>query len=942
MTRNARPYLTMQDMRAVTPGLIGYMQKQALDRINQTIDEFYDQTHSLALRSLFHRLYDTEHLQRSEIAQLFALIEPAVQFDIEQRLLKNRVATVLSDISYLLDGKIQLDYLVPTFDKYKDALMRYMLSYVKSNGITHDFRSMIYVLTKLNISWPELEIMHKSSQSLNEGTYQPNPDTMISMIKTYAGRPGIGPLMSSLFTYKNIGGDMAAIEADAKNTILPVLQKPVRSKNFQALYGYLSQSAVLFDWPELHNIKLSMIPVMLRELEIYTEKPGYADSATYAAHMITMMRGKPNVLDEAKPQLASVINQKKPTIMKDLLTLFKYGNVGPVTSAIYDYRSVGIEWPEFAAIEKSAAVGRKPAPLAEAASLDAPLKHANDNISRLVNSDIMEGINQMSAEEIIAEYHYYPLIMISKLGDHGYTVANPAVATAIDSVKHRLIETMLMLVKDGYHKNIPASIGPIKRLGVNWPELDIIEKSAKLITNTKVVETMRLDLKDQQTAIKKTKPLAEAASPDRLLNYAEKNIKQLVKGNVESFYHLILGLEKLAKGKTDAETNALTLPVLFKHKAAIIDHVDSLVNGKTPEQNINGLFAIQLLKRLGVTWPELRQFIDTRAVDIVKHGLTNYSLTTGLDIMKTVDALGIPKSSIEAGIKAVGKRILDDINSMLDENAVQVGIENRFRLFKRFGINYKMKSGPLKTKMLNRLNTVLSQQGLTPGSVGLIELITNYSADIAATMQEIAALMQKHKTPVVKRLLQDFKNDNTYNLDDYLKTLKQLKLDWPELDIIIKSTRSGLNESLDAITANNAMTVLFRILRVNWQAPKVWERKAYEQFIEDHKQQILDHFRHQAETVWPKDNDLSISTDIFMAMGLQFNGKDWPELKEIFEQNREPIIRQLLKTVKFHQGVNLYAKDILMTLLAMGFKWPELEVLKRSMNSTQRGSIDHG
>jgi hypothetical protein len=800
MTSNARPYLTMQDMRVVTPGLIGYMQKQALDRINQTIDEFYDQTHSLALRSLFHRLYDTEHLQRSEIAQLFALLEPAVQFDIEQRLLKNRVATVLSDILYLLDGKVQLEYLVPTLNKYKDAVMRYMLSYVKSNGITPDFGSMIYVLTKLNISWPELAIMNKSSQSLNEGTYQPNPDTMISMIKTYAGRPGIGPLMSSLFTYKNIGGDMAAIEADAKNTILPVLQKPVRSKNFQALYGYLSQSAVLFGWPELHNIKLSMIPIMIKQLEKYKEMPGYADTAMYAAHMISMLRDKPNVLEQAKLQLVSVINNMKPQIMKNLLTLFKYGNVGPVTAAIYDYKSVGIDWPEFAAIEKSADASRKP------------------------------------------------------------------------------------------------------------------------------------------------KPLAEAASLDRLLNYAEKNVEQLVKGDVQSFYHLILGLENLAKGRTavqlkDLERNSLLIEVLFKNKAAIVDHVDSLVNGSTPEQHVNGLFAIQLLKRLGISWPELRQFVDTRALDIINYSLTNYSLKTGLDIMKTVDALGIPKNQIKDALRAVGKRILDEINSMIDENAVQVGIENRFRLFKRFGIDYKMKTGPLKTKMLNRLDTILGQQGLTPSSVGLIELITNYSADIAATIQEIAALMQKHKTPVVKRLLQDFKNENTYNLDDYIKTLKQLKLNWPELDIIIKSARSGLNESLDAITANNAMTVLFRILKVNWQAPKVWERKAYEQFIEDHKQQILDHFRRQSETVWPKDNDLSISTDIFMAMGLQFNGKDWPELKEIFEQNREPIIRQLLKTVKFHQGVNSYAKDILMTLLAMGFKWPELEVLKRSMNYTQLRSI---
>ena len=803
MTNNNRPYLSIQDIKAIAPGLIGYMQKRALDRINSTIDDIYDNTHALALRSLFFRLYDTEYLQRDEIAKIFAMIKPVVEFHVGTRLSKGQIATVLNDVGHLQDGKIDLSYLVPTFDKHKNSVVTHILAMIKNNGIIEPIRNYIDILTTLNLNWPELEIMNKSSQSLNEGTYQPSPAIMIDMIKTFKGRPGLRPLMSSLFTYKNIGGDMAVIDNEAKATILPVLQKSVNSKNFQTLYGYLSQSAVLFSWPELQDIKLSMIPVMIRELDKYTEKPGYADTATYSAHMISMMKSTPNVIEQAKPQLVSAINQKKPQIMKDLLILFKHGNVGPVTSVIYDFRSIGIDWPEFAAIEKSADASRKP------------------------------------------------------------------------------------------------------------------------------------------------KPLAEAASLNSLLNYAEKNVKQLVKGDVESFYHLILGLEKLARGRTavqllDPERNALLLQVLFKHKAAIVDHVDSLVNGSTPAQQINGLFAIQLLKRLRISWPELQQFIDTQALDIIKYGLTNYSIKTGLDIMKTVEALGIPKNQIADALREVAKKLLAEIDSMLDENAVQVGIENRFRLFKRFGINYKMKKGPLKTKMLNRLDTVLGQQGLTPSSVGLIELITTYSADVAATIQEIAALMQKHKTPVVKRLLQDFKNENTYNLDDYLKTLKQLKLNWPELDIIVKSMRSGLNESLDAITANNAMTVLFRILRVNWQAPNSWERKAYEQFIEDHKQQILDHFRRQAETVWPKDDDMSISTDIFMAMGLQFNGKDWPELREIFEQNREPVIRQLLKTVKFHEGVKLYAKDILMTLLAMGFNWPELEVLKRSMNSSQRGSIDHG
>ena len=792
MKRDSRPYVRLSDIKTITPGLIGHMQKQVLDRINAVVDDIYDQAHSLALRALYFRLYDTEHLQRSEIVKLFALLEPTIEFDIDQRLSKGMIATVLNDLLHFQSGKITLDYLLPVINKHKTAIVTYLLNYIKTKGVTPDLRGFVDTLTNLNLNWLEIPIMNKSVQSLNENSLTVDPRLANMMLAKFQGKTNLNPLIPSLFTYKNMGGNMDAINAQARETVLPLLQSPVNTKNLHKIFDYVQRFSILFGWPELRDIKISMIPKMVRSLEKYKQQPGYVDVANYASHSIYMMRQSPNVLEEAKPQLIDTINKMKTPIMVSLLTLLKTGNVGPATSCIYNFRSIGIDWPEFAAIDKSVAANKKP------------------------------------------------------------------------------------------------------------------------------------------------KPLAEAASLDRLLNYAEKNVQQLVKGDVESFYHLILGLEKLAKGKTDAETDALTTQVLFKHKAAIVDHVNSLVNGKTPEQNINGLFAIQLLKRLRINWPEIQQFVTTRAVDIIKHGLTNYSLTTGLDIMKTVEALGIPKREIEDAIRAVGKKLLDEINKMVDENVVQVAIENRFRLFKRFGIDYKMKAGPLKTKMLNSLDTILGQQGLTPSSVGLINLITNYSADIAATMQEIAVLMQKHKTPVVKRLLQDYKLDNTYNLGDYLKTLKQLKLDWPEIDVIAKSMRSGLNESVDAITANNAMTVLFRILKINWQAPKSWERKAYEQFIEDHKQQILDHFRHQAETVWPKDNDMSISTDIFMAMGLQFNGKDWPELKEIFEQNKPAILRQLLKTIKFHNGVNHYAKDIFTTLIAMGFKWHELDVIKKSATSTQR------
>ena len=791
MQHDTRPYLTMQDMQSVAPDLMGFMKKQALDRINSVIDDIYNRASSLALRSLYFRLRETEYLQRSEIVKLFALLESTVKFDMDQRLSKGMIATVLNDLLHFQTDAIALDYILPVIEQHKTAIVTYLLTYIKTKGVTPDMCGFVDALSNLNLNWPEIRIMNKSVQSLNENALTVDPKMANSVIAKFQGNTNLSPLITSLFTYKNMGGDMSAIDAQAKETIMPLLQSPINAKNLDKIFDYILRSSVLFNWPELRDIKISTIPRMTQKLEKYKQKPGYTDTASYAAHMIYMMRQPPNVLEYAKPKLVDTINKMKTPIMVDLLTLYKHGNVGPATSCIHDLRSIGIDWPEFAAVDKSVAAGKNP------------------------------------------------------------------------------------------------------------------------------------------------KPLAEAASLDTLLKYADKNVSRLTDGNIETFYEFVLGLEKQAKGKTDAETNALTTQVLFKHKVAIVKHVNSLVNGNTPEQNINGLFAIQLLKRLGVNWPEIQQFINTRAVDIVKQGLTDYSLTTGLDIMKTVEALGIPKREIEDAIRLVGKKLLAEINSMVDENPVNFAIENRFRLFKRFGIKYQLNNGPLKTKLLNGLDTYLEKNGLYSGTVGLIELITKYSNNAADPMQEIAALMQKHKAPVIKKLLQDIKGDNTYNLKDYIITLKSLKLGWPEIDVIINSMRSGLHESVDAITANNAMTVLFRILRINWKAPKSWDRKEYEQFIEDHKQQILDHFRHQAETVWLQDDNMSISTDIFMTMGLQFNGKDWPELRAIFEQNKPAILRQLLKTIKFHNGVNLYAKDIFTTLLAMGFKWPELDVIKKSATSTQ-------
>ncbi len=623
------------------------------------------------------------------------------------------------------------------------------------------------------------------------------PENVRREIEKYAANPrlAIGPLISALFTYRNIGGDLAAIEPDAKELLLPRINKPVTKRNFYTVYRDLTQLAHLFNWDELRDIKIRMIPLFISELNRYEEKEGFQDTASFAEYVITMLKDKPNVVDLAQDQVADAINNMKPKIMKDLLTLFKHGNAGPATSIIHHYRLIGVNWPEFVAIEKSLAANKKPKPLAEAASLETLLKYADDNIGNMEPSD------------------------------------------------------------------------------------------------------------------------------------------------VGSFYEVILGLETLAKGKAKTTPDALIAQVLFKHKSAILKQIDSLINDSREEIATNGIFAIGLLKRLGINWPELQQLAERRIPEVANTALANFSTKTALSIIDSVKQLGIPNNKIKLGIVAAGKKLLADIEKMIDENPVNYYAENKFRLFSRLGINYKIKDGAVKTKLLNGLDKYLAEQGLTPGTVSIIEILTKYSADPAKTLSEIAALMNKHKTSIVKRLLQDFKNDNTYNLKDYLITLKSLKLNWPELDIIIRSIGSSKNlyESLDASTAISAMSLLYRMIGVKYKVPHSWERKEYEQFIDEHKTQIIEFLQQHAKT-WGGEDITPVSSGLFMIMWLQFNGIDWPEIRDLLEQHKHDVIKMLLSTIKYEGGLLRYSKDIFTTLVAMGFNWPELEIVKRSANSLSRRS----
>ena len=784
MTRKDRPYLSIQDIKSITPGLISYMQKKALDRINSAIDDIYDNTHALALRSLFFRLYDTEYLQRDEIAKIFAMIKPVVEFHVGTRLSKGQIATVLNDVGHLQDGKIDLSYLVPTFDKHKNSVVTHILAMIKNNGIIEPIRNYIDILTTLNLNWPELEIMNKSSQSLNEGTYQPSPAIMIDMIKTFKGRPGLRPLMSSLFTYKNIGGDMAVIDNEAKATILPVLQKSVNSKNFQTLYGYLSQSAVLFSWPELQDIKLSMIPVMIRELDKYTEKPGYADTATYSAHMISMMKSTPNVIEQAKPQLVSAINQKKPQIMKDLLILFKHGNVGPVTSIIHDFRSIGVKWPELDAIKRSYDSMTKSWPdddLMEAANAsseyinglidlattglwsdfsdvltytysydDLPQnlkKHLAGKLRKLFLQDFEEAAVRGNATKMSVRHDLMPYFNVSK----------QEVKLIADKNKQILMQKILQYIKVATSmRSLYAIVYNLKDMGVDWPELDTILKSLESSIVSSERPQQLNEIKSQLTHWQDEFALGFKSKNRHKIEYTQFSILAPHHDNAA----LLSQVSKmLADTHRSDVLNYLHKQLSATYRRAVLEGIPSVLNF--------------MLIMTPSDWPELPALLTEYKdrfmqyyLSFFKHGdVTRYISDDEFDVFHKFGIDWPELKTLERSYHAEKQ-----IETRLDEGDLSI---NRPR---------KLTDNDLST--IRKISAMLHK-----GNVG-DALWTSF--ELPNRLDELNSIFQHYKTTIMKFLLKEVqKGTGTHLLEIVLDGLARQTIAWPELAIVKKTVYSN-------------------------------------------------------------------------------------------------------------------------------------------------------
>lgn len=392
------------------------------------------------------------------------------------------------------------------------------------------------------------------------------------------------------------------------------------------------------DWPELDIISKSLHSEKYPMRENDDEDDyGLRDDALgmvkdRVVQGIEFMRKYGLTLNDV-PKARAVIEKKKNTVIKHMLTKIKSAvNVHEiqrgyifdyVTQLINDLKDWGIDWPEFNVIQKSLLGfhrelsmnenevpwnARKYAvPDFEKAIID---KDSIGIMTRTLDALIrLEGIKYATEvmnlnKQNILDYLQHNLEdeLGSRHGTSRDTVAPikgfilltrwPELTKMLTDNKERIIKKMLQEIIDNGMSDVIVTLDVLAKLGIDWPELAIIDKS--------------LNAKKSDSAI------AEALNlnPEKYASTFEA-VDTLIDRN--QIYHALEFLKKKLKF-TDIPV-PIVYQILDEHKHAIMKNILTMIS---KEETPFASALVQFLEDMSCKWPELaalRKSIEAFTVD---------------------------------------------------------------------------------------------------------------------------------------------------------------------------------------------------------------------------------------------------------------------------------------------------------------------------------------
>lgn len=457
----------------------------------------------------------------------------------------------------------------------------------------------------------------------------------------------------------------------------------------------------------------------------------------------------------------------------------------------------------------------------------------------------------------------------------------PQVKKILDNEKTNIIHKILTNVKAGDLGFANRRIGQLFDIGVDWPELQVIRKSILTDRAKKVAEPVN-ETAIQLVAENTQSPNAVKITGDNLHFKLREMITAIDNHDSESADPIFFGLSNfwilyqvlyyiwLHVSKKSTATWFFDL-----HKTAIIRHLLQEIkedSGHAPQ-------ILTLLQRSMVGWPELA---------IVERSLYATKNLKETDFATYYDAARDLSHGLQSG----------DLKSIAT---------NLLYLISRYGLDSTLK------KYLDKLPT-----------------------------SKLVKILNTIKTPILK-YLDNQMSSNKQKAIISLELLRKLKLNWPELNLLAKMNEAvaddldneeedyeeddELREYLDnlwwEITSDMRRGSVFQALgSIKTYLKSGGRHKQVLKLINNNKEKIVSAIQSEAER--GSHGLMGIIKDI------RELGIDWLELTD---DNVKPfIIKGILKLIKRENYRQ--ANTSLRSLRKHDIKWPELDVIEKSLAST--------
>lgn len=236
--------------------------------------------------------------------------------------------------------------------------------------------------------------------------------------------------------------------------------------------------------------------------------------------------------------------------------------------------------------------------------------------------------------------------------------------------------------------------------------------------------------------------------------------------------------------------------------------------------------------------------------------------------------------------------------------------------------------------LLSIENDILNNSEHLFGSLVEIADIQSYGI----SWPELVALLQTHKELIVKVMLVKYKN--FYKKTDilpFVKKLREIGIEWPELAMIEKSAKADLQESDNPAVTPQEQYVIDLLFPGSFYRAILslytWNvvSKPIQAAIERQKTKFLAYL---TECVIVKEN---FSTFFRGVLVLRHQQIAWPEIDELVEASKRPFIIKLLTKLKDHEDSTdlLYIESVIKDAKRV-VNWPELKII----NDEAGGELD--